>query len=257
VENLRAVGLLAQGNVSREIPLQLVEAMKTQKPSISYKHVKNNLLEHGNLPGGTSISAVGHAVQNLMSEGVWTWKRMCRSIKNKFYEANVNYSQDYLNFISQIDPYRLKFFDEMGVSLYDSNKRYGHSLKNTPCVEVGRFTNSPNMTVNLLAGLDGVMYVNTVDGASATVEFFNFFGEASRCFQENGNPVLMAGDIIVLDNCATHHNAGGFALGELLDDMGFDVVYLPTYSPEMNRVELVFQKLKIILKREEFEPRKR
>jgi transposase len=85
---------------------------------------------------------------------------------------------------------------------------------------------------------------------SDTVEFFNFFGEASRCFQETGNPVLMAGDIIVLDNCATHHNAGGFALGESLDDMGIDVVYLPTYSPEMNRVELVFQKLKIILKRE-------
>ena len=64
----------------------------------------------------------------------------------------------------------------------------------------------------------------------------------------------MAGDIIVLDNCPTHHNAGGFALGQWLDNLGIDVVYLPTYSPEMNPVELVFQNLKIVLKKEELEP---
>ena len=64
----------------------------------------------------------------------------------------------------------------------------------------------------------------------------------------------MAGDIIVMDNCAPHHNAGGFVLGQALDTLGIEVVYLPKYSPEMNPVELVFQKLKIILKREELEP---
>ena len=37
--------------------------------------------------------------------------------------------------------------------------------------------------------------------------------------------------------------------------MGIDVVYLPTYSPELNNpVELVFNKLKIVLKREEMQP---
>ncbi len=59
------------------------------------------------------------------------------------------------------------------------------------------------------------MYANTVNGASDTIEFLNFFAEASRSFQQNENPVLiMAGDIIVLDNSPTHHNAGGFALGQ-------------------------------------------
>ena len=72
--------------------LQLVEAMKTKNVSIAHKHIRSNLLLHGNLPGETSVSAVGRAV--------WTWKRMSRSIKHIFTEANVNYSQDYLNFIS-------------------------------------------------------------------------------------------------------------------------------------------------------------
>ena len=57
-----------------------------------------------------------------------------------------------------------------------------------------------------------------------------------------------------MDNCATHHNARGFVLGRWLDTMGIDVVYLPTYSPELNPVELVFNKLKIMLKREEMQP---
>ena len=95
------------------------------------------------------------------------------------------------------------------------------------------------------------MYSNTINGASDTIEFWNCFAEPSRTFQPNGNAVLMAGDIVVMDNCATHHNAGGFALGQALDTLEIEVVYLPTYSPEMNPVELVFQKLKIILKREE------
>ena len=35
--------------------LHLVEAIKTQKPSISYKLVKNNLGQHANILSGTSI----------------------------------------------------------------------------------------------------------------------------------------------------------------------------------------------------------
>ena len=106
----------------------------------------------------------------------------------------------------------------------------------------------------MLAGLEGVLYANTLDGASNTVEFLNFFDEATNATQINGNPVLMTGDILVLDNCATHHNAGGFALGQWLDTMGIDVVYLPTYSPELNPVEFAFNKLKYVLKIEEMQP---
>ena len=54
--------------------------------------------------GGTSVSAVGRAVQSCMTEGLWTWKRMSRTAKNKVIAPTVNYSQDYFNFISQIDP---------------------------------------------------------------------------------------------------------------------------------------------------------
>ena len=42
-------------------------------------------------------------------------------------------------------------------------------------------------------------------------------------------------------------------LGEWLDDIGSVLVYLPTYSPELNPMELVFNKLKTILHRVDYQ----
>ena len=50
---------------------------------------------------------------------------------------------------------------------------YGHSLKGQHCVEVMRRMESPNITLNLLCGADGITYANTVDGASNMFTFLN------------------------------------------------------------------------------------
>ena len=82
--------------------------------------------------------------------------------------------------MSNFDPFLLKFFDESGVSLYDCNKRYGHSPFNSACVELGRHLKSPNITLNFLAGLEGVLYANTLHRVSNTLVFLNFFDKAMK-----------------------------------------------------------------------------
>ena len=114
-----------------------------------------------------------------MLQGKMTWKRLSRVNDNKFTNENIDYCQDFLDYMSQVDPYRLKFFDECGVELQDCNKRYGHSVVNTPCVEVGKYPHSRNITLNLLVGLEGILYANTIDGSANAFDFLNFFGEAS------------------------------------------------------------------------------
>ena len=43
--------------------------------------------------------------------------------------------------------------------------------------------------------------------------FFIFFGEAGNAVNiETKRPALEVGDIVVMDNCPTHHYAGGEAL---------------------------------------------
>ena len=131
---------------------------------------------------------------------------------------------------------------------------YGNAPVGERCVEFIRYHDSPNISVNLLAGLNGVEYLNLVQGASDTVEFLQFFGEAGNARNiETGRPALEVGDIAVIDNCPTHHFAGGQALKEWLNDRNIELVYTSTYSPDFNPVEFVFNKMRSLMRCELWE----
>ena len=119
-------------------------------------------------------------------------------------------------------------------------------------IETMRNTQTPNFTLNFLCGHNGVMYANTLNGASNMLEFLNLFHEASEFTQPDGNPNLEHGDIIVVDNVALHRFNGGQALAEWLDGFRVTRLYLPLYSPELSPVELVFNKMKTMLHRYEY-----
>ncbi len=61
-------------------------------------------------------------------------------------------------------------------------------------------------------------------------------------------PRLRPGDILVMDNLATHKVAGVVAAVEAQDAR---VLYLPPYSPDFNPIEQVFSKVKNELRRRE------
>ena len=61
-------------------------------------------------------------------------------------------------------------------------------------------------------------------------------------------PQLRSGDILVLDNLATHKVAGVVAAVEARDAR---VLFLPPYSPDFNPIEQVFSKVKNELRRRE------
>jgi transposase len=58
-------------------------------------------------------------------------------------------------------------------------------------------------------------------------------------------PTLRAGDIVVMDNLASHKKAGVRAA---IEAVGAEVLYLPPYSPDFNPIELAFSKFKWLLK---------
>lgn len=233
--------------------IKFIELLKTDKPSLTSGELLKEINEYCLIPGGTNELTVNRAVRKWMHEGQWSRKRMVRPAAEKFTPANIAYCQAYLDYISTIDPFRLKFFDETGLKLPNvANPSYGHSLIGTRCVEIFRNVQSPNITLNVLCGLEDIMYANTVRGATDTLKFLQFFNEASQNYQPDGRPILEYGDHIIMDNCATHRNQGGQILGEYLDDIGCVLLYLPTYSPELNPIELVFNKLKTILHRVEY-----
>ncbi len=194
--------------------VQFIRFLKTSRASMVTGELYKYVNDFCNVAGGTSKAAIHRALKNDRNDGKWTWKKLTRPVAEKFSPENLNYCQEFVNYIYTVDPYKRKFFDESGIKLPDVGKpKYGHSLIGTPAVEILSNMNFPNITLNLMCGLDGIIYANTIDGTSNSMTILNFFEEASHVFLPDGRPPYIYGDHIIMDNAAIHHNRAGDALG--------------------------------------------
>lgn len=58
-------------------------------------------------------------------------------------------------------------------------------------------------------------------------------------------PTLTPGDIVVMDNLPAHKVAG---VRQAIEAASAELWYLPPYSPDLNPIELMFSKLKALLR---------
>ena len=72
-------------------------------------------------------------------------------------------------------------------------------------------------------------------------------GECFRAYIEQFVvPILRPGDIVVMDNLASHKVAG---IRKAIEAAGAELRYLPPYSPDFNPIEQFFAKLKALLRK--------
>ena len=96
-------------------------------------------------------------------------------------------------------------------------------------------------TTTLIAAvrLDGITAPYVLDGP--------IDGETFRAYVEQMlAPTLAPGDVVVMDNLASHKVAG---VREAIVATGADLLYLPPYSPDLNPIENLFAKIKAFLRR--------
>jgi transposase len=95
-------------------------------------------------------------------------------------------------------------------------------------------------TTTFVAALrhDGLTAPMVVDGAMNGAVFLAYV-------QQQLTPTLCPGDIVVLDNLSAHKVAG---VRDAIEAAGATLVYLPPYSPDLNPIELVFSKLKWLVR---------
>ena len=170
-----------------------------------------------------------------MTSREYTRKKITTVANERFTDENMIYTQLFIDDLHRKDPFTLLFFDEASFKILTAfNCTHGHVPKGERCVEISRYHPDPNITLNILVGLDGVKYANITDGPSNTVGFFKFFEEAANASHfVTGLPALSVGDTVILDNCPIHHNNGERVLESVLDDMGIELTFTPTYSPEL------------------------
>ena len=227
--------------------MRLIETLMMLRPTISLNELKDEVELYGQKQYAVSISAISRALRNRMLSGLqYSRKKVNKVAIERFTPVNMIYTQMFIDYLHSMDPRKLKFFDEAGLKLPHHGARYyGHAPVGQRRIELARYHETPNVTLNLLAGLDGVLYANTVKGVANTVHMLRFFEEAAQA----GNivtqrPVLEYWDIVVMDNCPTHHYQGEEVLTEFLNEIGIELVYTPTYSPDFNPAEFVFGKIR-------------
>ncbi len=59
-------------------------------------------------------------------------------------------------------------------------------------------------------------------------------------------PTLTPNDIVIMDNLPVHKVAG---VKTAIETAGASLLYLPPYSPDLNPIEMVFAKLKALLRK--------
>ena len=58
-------------------------------------------------------------------------------------------------------------------------------------------------------------------------------------------PELRMGDVVIMDNLSAHKRA---SVGTMIADADADLVYLPPYSPDLNPIEMIWSKVKAVLR---------
>ena len=229
--------------------LELIEVLKLTRGSISLAEVWDILVNEFGDVENVSLSTISRAIRNKMPSGRrYTRKKITRIASERFTDNNVLYTQLFINYLNAQDPHHVKFFDEAGIKFSDCSRNYGHSPVGERCVEICRKTPSPSYTLSAMCSLNGIEYAKVINGASNTVEFLQFFEEAGQSVNATtGLPSLSVDDIIVMDNLSSHHYEGGAALEEWLGEIGIELLYTPTYSPDLNPIEECFSKIKRVL----------
>jgi transposase len=86
--------------------------------------------------------------------------------------------------------------------------------------------------------LDGTTACLTIEGATDTPVFQAYVREILV-------PTLRPNDIVVMDNLAPHKNDQTLAL---IAAAGASVRFLPAYSPDLNPIEMMWSKIKALLR---------
>lgn len=133
---------------------------------------------------------------------------------------------------------RLIFFDESGVNI-SMTRAYGRA---PTCSRVyGSVPKNWGDNVTLCAGLtcEGLIAPLRMDGAM-NGDIFEAYIEQFVV------PELRPGDIVVMDNLSAHKRT---SIGKLIAAAKAQLVYLPPYSPDLNPIEMIWSKVKSVLRK--------
>jgi transposase len=140
----------------------------------------------------------------------------------------------------RIDPSRLVFLDESGAKT-NMTRTYGWALGGQRVIEAVPHGHWHTTTMLAAIRVEGVIpeACLALEGAINGAVFEQYVREMLA-------PALQPGDIVVMDNLASHKGKG---IAEAIEAAGAHLWYLPPYSPDLNPIERMWSKIKSLLKK--------
>jgi transposase len=133
---------------------------------------------------------------------------------------------------------RLRFLDEFGLH-QGLTRVYGRAAPGVRIHEGTPGYSGPHYTVVATLGIDGVEAPWLLEGALDRAAFLAYAGQVLV-------PTLQAGDVVLMDNLSAHKCAEVEAMVRAVRAY---VIYLPTYSPDLNPIEKCWAKVKASLRK--------
>jgi transposase len=140
--------------------------------------------------------------------------------------------------VSRFDVRRLVFVDESGthISMDRLRSRAPRGLRAYGRVPKNRGKNLTLIASMSLLGMGESMCVEGATDARAFEVYIEHFLA----------PTLRKGQVVVMDNLGAHRPK---RIRELIEARGAELVFLPSYSPDLNPIEQAFSKIKNILRK--------
>jgi transposase len=132
---------------------------------------------------------------------------------------------------------RVTFLDESG-ALTNLGRTHGRSEEGSRCIGFAPQGHWKVMTAVAGVRLDGLRAPFTID-CPMDGEVFCVYVERVLI------PTLRVGDVVVMDNLSAHKRP---EIKRLIESAGASVLYLPPYSPDFNPIEMIWSKVKRLLR---------
>ncbi len=132
----------------------------------------------------------------------------------------------------------LVFLDESSINI-NMTRLYGRARKKER-VHDGVVLNKPkNTTLLSSVRMDGTLAHCSFEGALTGEQFLNYVKNILA-------PTLHENDIVIMDNLSSHKVNG---VVDAIKEKKASVLFLPPYSPDLNPIEMMWSKIKALLRK--------
>ena len=138
----------------------------------------------------------------------------------------------------ELDPRKLVFIDETGASTKMARLR-GRARRGQRCRAAIPHGHWKTTTFTAGLRLNGLAAPMLLDGPMNGDAFLAYIEQVLV-------PELAKGDVVIMDNLPAHKVTG---VRQAIEGGGSRLLYLPSYSPDFNPIEMAFSKLKALLRK--------